>query len=563
MTGRDPNSVSREELQRLELEILRNSREFQLGSRLRQSGIFKLVRRWRLKRMRVQVQAQPTRAAAVRLLGVWYDEYPHGLPLELLEFERGKWRFDQAEGAPFQTCMQTYQVGSLAVYTTDENLRLDFETQPGAGHVLVRTVHGSRQVSLSSAQPGVISIYPQRGGNLHQIEVFTRTPQGEIGEYEDAQGVIGASGALDEAPGSGQVALLSGKRMPIAPADQAWIEAQQANPRPLSLNHPDWRGILASARELFDNIYTLPDDLDRTRAEYYAQVFKEAGPPSITIQGFPRTYSHLVKALRKFAPQMPVYVIYHGNFLHMREDYDWRIFKLIQELHTQGDVAKIGFVKQGMAEVLAKAGMQTGFILNMARRIPPGPSQTLAGGPHIGIWGQPDWSWKKSPYAMLAALKLIPGARGHAINVSPRVREFGELLDIEATYQYEALSQEQVLSTLADMHLNLYVTLTECAPMMPLESLSTGAPCLFGPTSHYFLDHAYLHQRLVVPYPDNAETIARFANQALEEREQIIDAYRAYAPLYNQRALQALSDFLEYPMALNAQTSSLSRETAG
>jgi hypothetical protein len=87
---------------------------------------------------------------------------------------------------------------------------------------------------------------------------------------------------------------------------------------------------------------------------------------------------------------------------------------------------------------------------------------------------------------------------------------------------------------------------------LPLESLSQGSPCLFGPTSHYFLDEEYLHSRLVVPYPDNSLTIARYIQQALNERDQIIRAYVAYAPDYNRRAFQMLSDFLEYPMGAGA-----------
>jgi hypothetical protein len=42
--------------------------------------------------------------------------------------------------------------------------------------------------------------------------------------------------------------------------------------------------------------------------------------------------------------------------------------------------------------------------------------------------------------------------------------------------------------------------------------------------------------------------IAHYANKALEERNEIIDAYRIYAPKYNQRAIQVLSEFLEYPL---------------
>jgi hypothetical protein len=198
-----------------------------------------------------------------------------------------------------------------------------------------------------------------------------------------------------------------------------------------------------------------------------------------------------------------------------------------------------------MAEIMQAAGVNSAFIMNIVRRIPTGPSRPLPGANHIGVWGQPDWSWKKSPYAMLAALLGAPGSTGHLYNVSARAQQFGQRLNIQAEYHFDAVPPARVLETLANMHLNLYVTLTECAPMLPLESLSVGSPCLLGPTSHYFLDHPYLHQHLVVPYPDNAEVIARYANRAIEERATIIQAYRQYAPEYNRRALSGLAEFLD------------------
>jgi len=96
------------------------------------------------------------------------------------------------------------------------------------------------------------------------------------------------------------------------------------------------------------------------------------------------------------------------------------------------------------------------------------------------------------------------------------------------------------------------VTLSECAPMVPLESLSLGAPCLLGPTSHYFEDDEYLRSRLVVPSPDSAWSISGLIGQALEERTQIVEAYRAYAPGYNQRAGDSLEQFLEMPIGRSA-----------
>ena len=95
------------------------------------------------------------------------------------------------------------------------------------------------------------------------------------------------------------------------------------------------------------------------------------------------------------------------------------------------------------------------------------------------------------------------------------------------------------------MHLNLYVTLSECCPMLPLESLSEGVPCLFGPNSHLFEDSAYLHSRLVVPYPERNEVIGHYIRQALSERDDIIAAYRRWAPRYWQRSQESVSAFLD------------------
>lgn len=331
--------------------------------------------------------------------------------------------------------------------------------------------------------------------------------------------------------------------------DEDWVVKQQLNPMPVSINHPDWRGILASATELFGNVYIIPDNLDEYQAHYYAELIHDAGTPSITIQGFPLTYYHLIKAVRKVSPNLPVYVIWHGNFLHMPEDNDWEGLKLVTALYKEGDICKVGFVKQGMAEVMAKTIGRTQFIMNFVRYIPPGPSLTFSDKVHIGIWAQPDWNWKKLPYPMLASLALVDNCKGHLYNVSPRAREVGEFLKLNAEYHVaDFITRSETFSIMAKMHINLYITLTECAPMMPLESLSQGSPCLFGPTSHYFLDHEYLHNCLVVPYPDNPEVIAKYSSRAIEERGTIIEQYRAYAPEYNRRALDSLEEFLEHPV---------------
>jgi hypothetical protein len=81
--------------------------------------------------------------------------------------------------------------------------------------------------------------------------------------------------------------------------------------------------------------------------------------------------------------------------------------------------------------------------------------------------------------------------------------------------------------------------------MVPLESLAVGVPCLFGPNSHLLQDHPYLHDRLVVPYPDRHEVIAHHAVRALKERAEIIHAYREYLPTALEQSRRSVEEFLE------------------
>lgn len=519
----------------LYLEHIKNSREFILGSRLRQSLPFKLFRhirfRNRIVRVRILGEANPRAAASEAcLLGVWYDDFPNGMPLEFLERDTRKWRMLPHSDAPFDCALLTSQPDVLYVYSRHENLQLRFCMNANSGKIMVEANGKRKEIDLYSPSPTTLAVFPNQG----RIETAIEHP--ELVEAED------------ERPAAPGVV----KARKFTAEDLQWLQKQAEKPQPVSLNNPAWRGILSSALELFDDVYQIVDDLDAPRAEYYADLFREANLPSVVIQGLPRSYRHLVKAMRKRTPQTPIHVIYHGNFLHMREDYDWAVFNLIKEMHAAGDIDKVGFVKKGMAELMAEVGMRTAFIMNIVRKLPTGPSTPDPGGVHVAVWGQPDWSWKKSPYAMMGALRVIPNHVAHVYNVSPRAQEFGNLMRLNVQEVTDAIPQSQVVPTMARMHLNLYVSLTECAPMMPLEGLSVGSPCLFGPTTHYFQDHEYLHGRLVVPYPDDAMSIADSANQALAERDAIIAAYRAYAPEYNRRAYQALSDFLEFPMGAGA-----------
>jgi hypothetical protein len=326
--------------------------------------------------------------------------------------------------------------------------------------------------------------------------------------------------------------------------DRAWIaRLGAARPGAVAVLHPDWRGVRSCLENLLSHRLYVRDDLDPARADEIAAMVAEAECPRLLFGGLPFTYRYLVRSVRKRSPKTQIFVLWLGSFLQSNEDYGWQAFKQVDQLCREGVVTKWGFGKVGMAEIVARAGVPTGFIMSYVRQVPTSPSVPAPGGPNLGIWAL-ESIWRKNPYAMLAAASLIPGARVMGTGGDERVRDFIRYFKMESELRTAPLPQEAMPAALGRAHVNLYVTLSECAPMLPLESLAAGAPCLIGPTSHFFEDCPYLHSRLVVPSPDRARVIADYIGHALAEREQIISAYREYAPRYNARAEESLRAFL-------------------
>jgi hypothetical protein len=184
------------------------------------------------------------------------------------------------------------------------------------------------------------------------------------------------------------------------------------------------------------------------------------------------------------------------------------------------------------------------LVLNYVPGAPLDPPDLPGEDRHVGIWIS-GLSAKKLPHPMLAALAMVPSVRLHAAGFDERLREMVSFMNVPIQrLEPHALPKEALLAAIRETHASLYVTFSECCPMLPLESLQQGVPCLIGPTSHLFEDDAYLYERLVVPFPDRADVIAQSLRRVLDERHEIVRRYAAYIPAYNERARRSVEAFL-------------------
>jgi hypothetical protein len=147
---------------------------------------------------------------------------------------------------------------------------------------------------------------------------------------------------------------------------------------------------------------------------------------------------------------------------------------------------------------------------------------------------------------MLCALKMMGNAQVHGAGLDARSQDLMKFLGLDSvSISPVPIPQTELLPAMRHTHISMYVTLSECCPMLPMESLMMGVPCLVGPVSHLFEDNAYLHDRLVVDQPERADVLARYAQQAFNDREEIVAEYARYIPGYIERAKASIRRYME------------------
>ncbi|WP_312430852.1 hypothetical protein [Achromobacter sp.] len=348
------------------------------------------------------------------------------------------------------------------------------------------------------------------------------------------------SSAPSEAATSPKNSALSARIRSICP-DEAILALPLD--KPVAVAHPDWLGIRSSAAQMFDHLLLLTDEVTPEDGESIAQRLLARRPQAVVLQGFPFTYQHLVQALHRQAPDLPIHVVWHGTFMQAPEDYAWRSFRLMCALHRQGKIRRIGLVKKGQEQILRHRGIDAHYLLNMYRVMPEAATNVAVAPIKLGIWSISELK-HKPPYEMLAAASTIEGAQVVGSVASERMLEFCKEFGVAHRFLGRMVPQAEMPAQLATTHLNLYVTLNECAPMLPLESFGAGVPCIVGPNTPYFENNPYLQSRLIVPVPDDAYAIAQKIKLALSERDQIIAAYREYAVEHNAESALTLQRFL-------------------
>lgn len=320
---------------------------------------------------------------------------------------------------------------------------------------------------------------------------------------------------------------------------------------PTAVYVPRWRGVANATRCLFRQSVPVPaaathhpDDSDASKIAAYADILLASGGRHFVISGGDHFHLALLRSVLQRDSGIRFDLVWHSNYVQTGEEEVWRLFQQWLRAHRDGLITRIGVTKSGFDAFLRQLGLDA-VCLPQFVPIDPGRLRSDTVADVAGIWLSGSSSYRKLPHAMIAAVKAMDSFYLKGAGLGADGLALVSALDVPFLEVFEdPISYERLQREITSTAVSLYVTISECSPMLPVESFALGVPCLIGPSSHLFRDHALLREMLVVEQPYNPELIADMAVAAVARRADLLAAYSRYNEEVEVLARDALARFL-------------------
>ena len=299
---------------------------------------------------------------------------------------------------------------------------------------------------------------------------------------------------------------------------------------------PEWRGIF-SAASAQGPVLGIHDMHASSRRAALVDLLSQAPTlRAMVVHGIPPGSLALAKDVRARLPRVRILFVYHGTPSAPFHSGEADLVDQLVQANVEGYVDAVGSVKVGLSVMLSGIGATGVFTVpNFPYVLPLLPTKKYSGKDgkvHIGILVSSD-GFHKNVVSQLLAACSVPNAVIHVT----KVPEFSYLKRCAAPIVATGLlPHAQFLEELVRMDLVMYVSLTECYPMLVIEAMSVGIPAVVSRTHHIFDADEVLRESLVVDEADNPEAILSRLLVAVARKDELRTRLLALLPCLQRAA---------------------------
>lgn len=311
----------------------------------------------------------------------------------------------------------------------------------------------------------------------------------------------------------------------------------------IAFYNPECIGVMHSTKDMFKNTIALKEVFSEKVADKIAETIINCSISQVVFSSITFGWKRIAEILHEKNPDIKIKFFWHGaHAMLVQRDEPYFLYS-IMELLDRKIAYSIGFAKESMAEFYIKKGYNAYFVPNTVKNISSNVEKIKSDKIVVGLYSAGS-RWEKNTFNQLSAISLIPNAIVDIAPESKLTTNFCNLMNIEIKEKnLKYMPRQKLLDRMAKNDVNMYVTFTECSPVLPLESLELGVPCVTGNNHHYFKG-SKLYDYLVVKSEDDINEIANKANEAVKNKDEIISLYKEWKKDYDVFVEEKLKEFI-------------------
>ena len=310
------------------------------------------------------------------------------------------------------------------------------------------------------------------------------------------------------------------------------------------MHNPDWLGITSATIELFDNNRVPCGEFFKKRDVIrFGKLILKQEITQVIFSAMCIGWKDLAYYLKKNNPNIKIKCFWHGSISQVSEPYGWERNLELISMSRDGILEVFGTCKESLFSFYENLGIETSFIRNnviLKEKINHEEPKNLT----IGLYAAKKDDWRKNLFAQIAAVSLLKNATIDIIPMDYEAATFASNLGLIVTGLEGAIPRDKLLERMSKNTLNLYVTFSECAPMLPLESFEVGVICLTGNNHHYFKDNE-LEKYLVVNNEESPVEIAQKIKLCLHNKDEILKIYKNWKKENDKLTILSVKEFIE------------------
>ena len=291
----------------------------------------------------------------------------------------------------------------------------------------------------------------------------------------------------------------------------------------------EWFGPTSATKELFNNLVDSGEILAKKDVKKIGDAILLTNIKQVVFSSFAVGWKDLVKYLKKNNKKIKIKTFWHGSHSQVLDTYGWERNKEIIKLSKKGYIDLMATCKESLENFYEIQKFNSMFLTNKVSIDKKFKIDTLneknKKTVRIGIYAAKCDDWRKNMFSQIAAASLIDNAVIDMVPLNKKAIDFANLLGVKIEGLDKSIPREELLKRMKNNDVNLYVTYSECAPMLPLESLEVGTVCISGNNHHYFKNEKIEDYVVVKNESDILEIRDKIIN-AVKNKNKIIDMYK-------------------------------------